>query len=226
MAYISIGVFLLSCALLLWFFPDTSIFEYGYAEMNGFFSLVPFIFIFLVPALTMRSFAEERTQGTYVLLATRPLTDLQIVLAKYFAAVILVLLALLPTLVYYYSLYVLGQPEGNIDSGAVAGSYAGLMLLGAAFAAIGIFASSLSKSQVVAFVIAVFLCFFVFSGFEALGRLFELQQLGSLLLYFGMSGHYESMSRGVVDTRDVVYFVSCIALFLALTTYVIRRRQW
>lgn len=115
MAYITIGIFLLACALLLWYFPDTSILDYGYAELNGFFSLVPFLFMFLIPAITMRSFAEERKEGTYVLLATRPLSDLQIILAKYLACIVLLLFALLPTLVYYYSIYQLGFPKGNVD---------------------------------------------------------------------------------------------------------------
>ncbi|SFG91138.1 gliding motility-associated ABC transporter permease subunit GldF [Pedobacter insulae] len=226
MAYITIGVFLLACTLLLWFFPDTSILDYGYAEMNSFFSLVPFLFIFLIPALTMRSFAEERKEGTYVLLATRPISDWQIIVAKYLAAVILLLFALLPTLVYYYSIYQLGLPKGNIDTGAVIGSYLGLYLLGSAFTAIGIFASSLTKNQVIAFAISVFLCFFTFSGFESLSKLFELDKIGAILLILGISEHYQSMSRGVLDTRDLVYFLTFIALFLGLTKYMIGGRRW
>lgn len=226
MAYITIGVFLLACALLLWFFPDTSILDYGYAEMNSFFNLVPFLFIFLVPAISMRSFAEERKEGTYVLLATRPLSDWQIILAKYFACVVLVLFALLPTLIYYYSIYQLGQPKGNIDTGAVLGSYIGVFLLGSAFAAIGIFASSLTKNQVVAFALAVFLCFFAFSGLESMSKLFELNNLGTVLINLGIAEHYQSMSRGVLDTRDLVYFISFIALFLGLTKLVIGGRKW
>jgi ABC-2 type transport system permease protein len=226
MAYITIGVFLLACALLLWFFPDTSILDYGYAEMNSFFNLVPFLFIFLVPAITMRSFAEERKEGTYVLLATRPLSDWQIILAKYLAAVLLLLFALLPTLVYYYSIYQLGFPKGNIDTGAVIGSYIGLFLLGSTFAAIGIFASSFTKNQVVAFAIAVFVCFFAFSGLESISKLFELDQLGTFLINLGMVEHYQSMSRGVLDTRDLVYFLTFIALFLGLTKYTIGGRKW
>ncbi|MBY0244006.1 MAG: ABC transporter permease, partial [Sphingobacteriaceae bacterium] len=151
MAYITVGVFLLACGLLLWFFPDTSIIDYGYAELTSFFSLAPFLFIFLIPAITMRSFAEERKEGTYVLLATRPITDWQIIMAKYLACLVLVLFSLLPTLVYYYSIYQLSFPKGNVDSGAIIGSYIGLFLLGAAFTSIGIFTSSITKNQVVAF---------------------------------------------------------------------------
>jgi ABC-2 type transport system permease protein len=226
MAYITIGIFLLACALLLWFFPDTSILDYGYAEMNGFFSLVPFLFIFLIPAITMRSFAEERREGTYVLLATRPLSNLQIILAKYLACIALLLFALIPTLVYYYSIYQLGLPKGNIDSGAVIGSYLGLFLLGNAFTAIGIFSSSITKNQVIAFAVAVFLCFFAYSGFDSLSKLFEVQSLETVLVNFGINAHYQSISRGVLDTRDLIYFITFVLLFFALTKLSIGGRKW
>jgi len=226
MAYITIGVFLLACGLLLWFFPDTSILEYGYAELSGFFGLVPFLFIFLLPAMTMRAFAEERKEGTFILLATRPLTDWQIVLGKYFSCLVLVLFALLPTLVYYYTVYMLALPRGNVDAGAVTGSYAGLLLLGAAFAAIGIFASVVTKSQVIAFALAVFMCFIFFSGFEAMSRIFALRSMAPVLLALSISEHYESLGRGVLDTRDLVYFVSVVLCFLAMTRWVLGGRKW
>ncbi len=226
MAYITIGVFLLACALLLWFFPDTAILDYGYAEMNGFFSLVPFLFMFLIPAITMRSFAEERREGTYVLLATRPLSDLQIILAKYLACIVLLLFALVPTLIYYYSIYQLGLPKGNIDSGAVLGSYLGLFLLGNAFSAIGIFASSITKNQVIAFTVAVFLAFFAYSGFDSLSKVFEVSSAENLLVNLGINEHYQSISRGVLDTRDLIYFISFVAVFLGLTRLAIGGRKW
>ncbi|RZK35834.1 MAG: gliding motility-associated ABC transporter permease subunit GldF [Pedobacter sp.] len=226
MAYIIIGVFLLACALFLWFFPDTSILDYGYAEMNGFFNLVPFLFIFLIPAITMRSFAEERREGTYVLLATRPLSDLQIILAKYLACVALLLFALIPTLIYYYSIYQLGLPKGNVDTGAVTGSYLGLFLLGNAFISIGIFASSVTKNQVIAFAVAVFLCFFAYSGFDSLSKVFELSLLETVLINFGINEHYQSISRGVLDTRDLIYFISFVLLFFGLTKLVVGGRKW
>lgn len=226
MAYITIGIFLVACSLLLWFFPDTSILDYGYAELNGFFSLVPFLFMFLIPAITMRSFAEERREGTYVLLATKPLTDLQIILAKYFACVVLMLFALVPTLIYYYSIYLLGFPKGNIDTGAVIGSYLGLFLLGNAFTAIGIFTSSFTKNQVIAFAFSVFLCFFSFSGFESLSKIFELEAIGILLIKLGVNEHYQSISRGVLDTRDLVYFISFVCLFLGFTKLILGDRKW
>ena len=167
-AYVTIGVFLLVLGLFLWVFPESSILEYGYAGLDSLFSTAPFLFMFLIPAITMRSLAEERKEGTFELLLTRPLTDWQIVLGKYFATVVIVLFALVPTLVYYYSVYTLGTPQGNIDTGAVIGSYIGLFLLGASFAAIGLFASSITKNQIIAFTIAVFLCFFFYSGFDSL----------------------------------------------------------
>jgi len=226
MAYITIGIFLLACGLMFWFFPDTSILEYGYAEMDGFFSLVPYLFMFLISAIAMRSFAEERKEGTYVLLATRPLTDLQIILAKYAACMVLVLFSLLPTLIYYYSIVQLGMPKGNIDTGAVIGSYIGLFLLGSAFTSIGIFASSITKNQIIAFAVAIFLCFFAYSGFDSISRIVAFEGIESILVNLGISEHYQSISRGVLDTRDVIYFFTFVALFLGLTKLAIGDRKW
>lgn len=226
MAYITIGVFLLACALLLWFFPETSIIDYGYAEMNGFFSLAPFLFMFLIPAITMRSFAEERREGTYVLLATRPISNTQIILAKYLACVALLLFALIPTFIYFYSIYQLGFPLGNIDTGAVIGSYLGLFLLGNAFTAVGIFSSSITKNQVIAFAIAVFVCFIAYSGLEAASQIFTATATETVLLNIGINEHYQSISRGVLDTRDLVYFVSFILVFLGLTKLILEGRKW
>ncbi len=179
--------------------------------------------MFLIPAITMRSLAEERKEGTFELLLTRPLTDGQIVLGKFFACVVLVLFALIPTLVYYYSVYMLGNPQGNIDTGAVIGSYIGLFLLGSGFAAIGLFASSVSKNQIIAFTIAVFLCFFFYSGFDSLSTLLSLQDLG--LQNLGITEHYQSVSRGVLDTRDLGYFVCLSAIFIWLTLVVIKLQR-
>jgi ABC-2 type transport system permease protein len=226
MAYIVIGVFLLVSGLLLWFFPDTSILNYGYAELNGFFSLAPFLFMFLIPAITMRSFAEERREGTYVLLASRPLSDWQIILAKYFACFILVIFALVPTLLYYYSISELGMPKGNIDGGAVAGSYMGLLLLGSAFAAMGIFSSAITKNQVIAFAVAVFLSFIAYTGFDALAKIFAATVIEDIFVWLSVNEHFQSMSRGVLDTRDLAYFISFVLLFLGLTRLVIGGRKW
>ncbi|WP_131539862.1 gliding motility-associated ABC transporter permease subunit GldF [Pedobacter nototheniae] len=216
-AYITIGVFLLVSGLLLWFFPDTSVLDYGYAELNGFFSLVPYLFMFLIPAITMRSFAEEKREGTYELLITKPITIWQIIGAKYLASLVLVLFALIPTLIYYYSVYQLGFPTGNIDSGAVIGSYIGLFLLGTAFTSIGIFSSALTKNQVIAFAISVFLCFVSFSGFDSVSKIISLQNFENIITGLGINEHYQSISRGVLDTRDLIYFITFSILFLSFT---------
>jgi len=221
-AYVTISVFLLVLGLFLWVFPDTSILAYGYAGLDSLFSTAPYLFMFLVPAITMRSLAEERREGTFELLLTRPLTDLQIVLGKYLAGVAVVLFALVPTLVYYFSVSTLGTPQGNIDNGAVVGSYIGLFLLGSAFTAIGLFASSVSKNQVIAFTIAVFLCFFFYSGFNSLSTILSLQNLGIQAL--GITEHYQSVSRGVLDTRDLVYFIILDIFFIWLTLFVLHRQ--
>jgi ABC-2 type transport system permease protein len=222
-AYVTIGVFLLVLGLFLWVFPESSILDYGYAGLDSLFSTAPYLFMFLIPAITMRSIAEERKEGTFELLATRPLTDWQIVLGKYFACVALVFFALLPTLVYYYSVYTLGDPQGNIDTGGVIGSYIGLFLLGAVFCAIGLFASSVSKNQIIAFTIAVFLCFFFYSGFDSLSQLLTLQNL--TLENAGITQHYQSVSRGVLDTRDLAYFVILTGIFICLTLFVLNRQR-
>jgi ABC-2 type transport system permease protein len=222
-AYVTIGVFLLVLGLFLWVFPDSSIIDYGYAALDSLFSTAPYLFMFLIPAITMRSLAEERKEGTFELLLTRPLTHLQIVLGKYFAAVTVVFFALVPTLIYYYSVYVLGTPQGNIDSGAVIGSYIGLFLLGSAFSAIGLFASAITKNQIIAFTIAVFLCFFFYSGFDSLSGLLSLQSSGIQSL--GINEHYQSISRGVLDTRDLAYFIALAAIFIWITLFVLLAQQ-
>ena len=225
-AYITIGVFLIVTGLFLWVFPESSILDYGYAGLDSLFDVAPYIFMFLIPAITMRSLAEEKKEGTFELLATRPLTDWQIVLGKYFAALLIVVIALLPTLIYYISVYQLGVTKGNIDSGAVVGSYIGLLLLGGCFTAIGIFSSSVSKNQIIAFTIAVFLCFFAFGGLDSISQLLSLQSIETVITGFGINQHYQSISRGVMDSRDLVYFLSFISLFLLITKTVLGGRKW
>ena len=212
--------------MLLWFFPDTSMLDYGYAELTGFFSLAPFLFMFLIPAISMRSFAEERREGTYILLATRPLTDWQIILAKYFACLVLVFCALIPTFIYYYSISNLAMPSGNVDTGAIIGSYIGLLFLGASFTAVGVFASSVTKNQVIAFAIAVFLCFIMYNGFDAMARMEVLAVLQDFFVFLSVNEHYQSISRGVLDTRDAIYFLSMVSFFLLLTRFLIGGRKW
>jgi ABC-2 type transport system permease protein len=222
-AYVTIGVFLLGMGLLLWVIPSTSILAYGYAGLDSLFGAAPYLFMFLIPAITMRSLAEERREGTFELLLTRPLTDAQIILGKFFACMLLVLFALLPTLIYYYSVYQLGSPQGNIDTGAVIGSYIGLFLLGSCFVAIGLFSSAISKNQVIAFTIAAAICFFFYAGFDLLSPLPVLQNLN--IQNIGITEHYDSVSRGVLDTRDLAYFLCLSALFIWLTLVVIKAQR-
>jgi ABC-2 type transport system permease protein len=225
-AYIAIGVFLLAMGLFLWVFPESSILDYGYSALESLFNICPYIFMFLIPAITMRSLAEERKEGTFELLATRPLTDWQIILGKYFASLAIIVAALIPTLIYYFTVYQLGVEKGNVDTGAVIGSYIGLILLAGSFTAIGIFASSVSKNQIIAFMIAVFLCFIAFSGFDSISQLISLQGISGYVTAIGINEHYQAISRGVLDTRDLIYFISFAALFLAITKTVLGGRKW
>jgi ABC-2 type transport system permease protein len=225
--YLVIIVFLLINGLFLWVFPlQFNILDFGFASIDNLFMLSPFVFIFLIPAITMRSFADEQKTGTIELLLTKPLSDMQIIGAKYLAGLVLVVFALLPTLVYFFSVYKLGLPPGNIDLGGMWGSYLGLLFLGAGFVAIGIFASSLAENQIVAFIIAIFLSGFLYTGFEFIYSLSIFGKIDLFIQSLGMSAHYTSMSRGVIDTRDVLYFGSLIAIFLLLTKIKLESRKW
>ncbi|MDX2135000.1 MAG: gliding motility-associated ABC transporter permease subunit GldF [Saprospiraceae bacterium] len=225
--YIVTGAFLVLMGLLTWFFPDFSVLDNNYANLDVLFDIAPMVFLFLIPAVTMRSFSEENQTGTLELLVTRPLTDWQIVTGKYLAALVLVVFALLPTVLYYITVYNLGAPPGNLDSGGILGSYIGLLFLAGAFAAIGLFSSSLTNNQIVAFLMATFLCFTVYIAFDFLSRLpVFFGKTDGLVQSLGMQYHYDSLSRGVLDTRDVVYFLSVIAVFLAATVLALGRRKW
>ncbi|HXJ97379.1 MAG TPA: gliding motility-associated ABC transporter permease subunit GldF [Gelidibacter sp.] len=218
--YLVIALFLILNGLFVWLFNgDFNILESGFADMTPFFLLAPWIFIFLVPAVTMRSFADEKKQGTLELLVTKPISYLQIVLGKYFGALLLIVLALLPTLIYISAIDSLKLNGNILDYGSIIGSYLGLLFLAAAYAAIGLFASTLSDNQIVAFLIAVFLCFFFYFGFEGLSNISALP-----IEQFGMEAHYNSISRGVLDTRDLLYFVSISVLFIALTQFNIQKK--
>lgn len=225
--YAVIIVFLLINGLFLWVFPlQFNILDYGYASIDNFFMLAPWVFLFLIPAITMRSFAEEHKTGTMEMLLTKPITDIEIILAKYLAGLILVIIAILPTLIYYITVYKLGMPPGNLDHGGTWGSYIGLIFLGAGFVAIGIFASAISNNQIVSFLIAVFLSGFMYIGFEFIYDLAFFGSFGLLVSQLGINYHYTGMSRGVIDTRDVIYFLSLIAVFLMLTRFRLERRKW
>lgn len=218
-------VFLLLTGLFLWVFPD-NILDTGYADLAPLFFIAPWVFLFLVPAVTMRSFSEEKRTGTIEMLLTKPLTEMQLVLAKYLAAVILLVFALLPTVVYWYSLHDLAMPRGNLDTGGIIGSYVGLLFLASCFAAIGVFASSITENQVVAFMIAVFLCFFLYLGFDLIASFDAFGALEGPIKAIGIQDHYASLSRGVIDLRDVLYFLGTIAVFLLLTRTALQSRRW
>ena len=225
--YIVMVVFLLMTGLFLWVFPlEFNVLDFGFASLDGLFILAPFVFLFLIPAITMRSFADEKKSGTLELLMTQPLTDLQVTLAKYFAGVVLVVISLVPTLVYYVSIYLLGLPPGNLDSGSIWGSYLGLLFLGASFVSIGIFASSLTDNQIVSFILAVFISFFLYMGFEFIYNFILSGKTGLIIESLGLNAHYSSISRGVIDSRDLIYFISVTAIFILLTKLSLESRKW
>lgn len=227
LGYIVVAVFLLINWLFLWIFPlEFNIFRYGYATLDSLFILAPFVFLFIIPAITMRSFSEEKRTGTFELLMTKPLSELQIILGKYLATVVLIIFALIPTLFYYYTISSLSYPPGNVDVGGTWGSYIGLLFLGCAFASVGLFVSANTHSQVVSFIVSVFLCSFLYFGFDFI---YEFKFFGSFDLFIkslGINEHYVSMSRGVIDTRDVLYFLSFISFFLLSTKISLEKRKW
>jgi ABC-2 type transport system permease protein len=225
-AYLVIGVFLVAIGLFMWVFPETSVLEYGYADMQTLFNLAPWLFLFLIPAITMRSFSEEKKGGTMELLLTKPISDTQLIIGKYLACLFLVVLALIPTLLYYYSIYSLGNPAGNIDSAAVAGSCTGLLFLAAIFTAIGIFASAITDNQIVSFIVAVVGCFLIYAGFDYLATVDIWGDTPNYMSYLGISYHYEALSKGLIDSRDILYFLSVIMVMILGTRLVLESRKW
>ncbi|MDR1864609.1 MAG: gliding motility-associated ABC transporter permease subunit GldF [Bacteroidales bacterium] len=225
--YLVIIVFLAVTGLCLWVFPGVlNIPENGYASLEGLFYIAPWVFLFLAPAVTMRSFAEEIKTGTIELLLTKPVSEGRIVLAKFLAAVALVALALLPCAVYAVSVWRLGNPPGNLDTGATFGAAIGLLLLGGIYAAIGTFTSTLTDSQVVAFISAAAGCFIFYEGFDALSGVMASAALQDLVAWFGVKTHYSSVSRGVIDFRDMAYFFGVPAIFLLLARLRLQSRKW
>lgn len=232
--YIVIFVFLLINGLILWVFRgNLNIIDSGFAYLDPLFEISPWVFLFLVPAITMRMISEEKKQGTIDVLYTQPLTDFQIVLAKYLAGLILILISILPTLIYVYSVSNLSITGGTTETGAelagldfgeTVGAYTGLFFLAAVYCAIGLWASSLTENQIVAFLLAVGLCFFMYLGFDALSGF--LGKYGLMISNAGIDAHYRSISRGVIDTRDIIYFLSAITLFLILAKYKLQSRNW
>ena len=225
-AYLSISVFLTLMGLIMWVFPESNVFDYGYADMYVFFDLAPFVFMFLIPAITMRMFSEERKEGTIELLLTQPISELGLILGKYLAGVVLVLFSLIPTLIYVYCLYQLASPVGNIDIPGIIGSYIGLVLLGATFVSIGLLASSLNNNQIVSFLIGAFSCFLLFSGFNSLSGLDEFNPLLISLEELGMIRHYNSLSKGLIDSRDLFYFLAVTSISILATYISLNSRKW
>ncbi len=225
-AYVVMIVFLIAIGLFMWVLPDYNVLDLGYANLDTLFDMAPWVFIFLISAITMRSFSEEKKTGTIEILTTKPISDLQIILGKYFASVVLVLFVLLPTLLYYYTIYQLGAPKGNLDSGAILGSYIGLFFLASAFAAIGIFSSAVSDNQIVSFILSMFLCYCFYNVFDLFADFKLLGSYDSVVASLGINSHYQSISRGVIDSRDVLYFISLILAFVWATKMVFGTRKW
>ncbi|MFC5626042.1 gliding motility-associated ABC transporter permease subunit GldF [Algoriphagus winogradskyi] len=223
LGYLVLSLFLVALGLIVWVFPETSVLEYGYADLEALFTYTPYVFTFLVPALSMRAIADELKTGTWELLRTSPLSLVQIILAKYLALLCLVLVALVPTLLYFYSIIQLGDPVGNLDQAGFFGSWIGLIMIGAVFAAVGLFASALTSQQVVAFVLGVFLCFVLYFGFSALADM----QLGNISYWadeVSLSFHYINLSRGVVDSADLFFLFGMIWLFLGGAVLALRNK--
>lgn len=225
-AYVVIAVFLIAIGLFMWVLPGYNLFDMGYANMDTLFGMAPWVFIFLISAITMRSFSEEKKTGTIEIITTKPVSDTQIILGKYFAGVTLVLFSLIPTLLYFYTVYQLGAPKGNIDIGAMWGSYIGLFFLASGFVAIGIFASVITDNQIVSFIASMALCFCFYALFDMLANFNLLGTYDSILASLGIKAHYDSISRGVIDSRDMLYFLSLITVFLWSTKTVFGSRKW
>ena len=216
--YLVIAIFLIINGLFLWVFEgDFNILNSGFADLSPFFTISPWILIFLIPAVTMRSFSDEKKQGTLELLLTKPISLWQIVNGKFLGAMLLIVIAIIPTFIYVYAISDLGLPEGNFDLGSTIGSYFGLLFLIASYTSIGIFTSTLSENQIVAFILSVFLCFIFYFGFEGLSQVFKTFE--NTISAFGMDNHFKSLGRGVIDTRDILYFVSVTFLFLSFSVY-------
>lgn len=221
--YIAIILFLVVCGLFLFVLTDSNIFDFGYATLDRFFEIAPWILIFLVPAITMRTFSDEFKSGTFEILQTKPLTGWQIVFGKYLSVLGILLFVITPTLIYIITIRSLSE-TGNIDGGGIAGSYCGLFLLGAVFAAIGLCCSSFTGNAVIAFLISAFACILIYFGFTAISKLVIFQGRADYYIeMLGIDFHYKSISRGVVDTRDIIYFVSMIFLFLWITVRNLKR---
>ncbi len=225
-AYVVMLVFLLATGLFTWVLPDYNIFDYGYANLDTLFSMAPWLFMFLISAITMKSLSEEKKTGTIEIITTRPITDMQIILGKYFAGITLVLFTILPTLIYFVTIFQLGAPKGNLDTGAIMGSYLGLFFLASCFVAIGMFSSAISDNQIVSFIFSLFLCFLFYNLFDLIADFKLLGSWDSVVAGLGINAHYESISRGVVDSRDLIYFIGFDLIFIWASKTMFESRKW
>ena len=225
-AYLVIAVFLVINGIFLWLLPDSNVLAQGYATLEQLFSISPWVLMFLVPAITMRMFAEEQKTGTIEILLTKPISDVQIILGKFLAGTTLVFLSILPTLVYFFAVYQLSNPIGNMDVGGTVGSYIGLLMIGAVYVAIGLFASSLTDNQIVAFIFALLTCFFFYGVTDWILGIPALRSVEGFIAFLGLQDHYNSISRGVIDSRDMIYFLGFIVIFVFLTKTRIASRKW
>ena len=224
--YLIIGLFLLISSLILWHdISEINILDNAYASMDSFFSIAPLIFLLFIPSVSMRVFSEEFNTGTIETLITKPISSFEIVTAKFFAVLSLVIIAILPTITYVISIYFLGETTGNLDLAAVVGSYIGLILLSSIFSSISVYASSLSSNQIVAFILAMIMSSFFFFGFDILSQLPYLQIVDLTLQKIGISYHYNMMSKGLLKVSDLVYFMSVSLLFIKLTEVVIKNKN-
>ena len=224
--YLIIGLFLLISSLILWHdISEINILDNAYASLDSFFTIAPLIFLLFIPSVSMRVFSEEFKTGTIETLITKPISSFEIVTAKFFAVLSLVIIAILPTITYVISIYFLGETTGNLDLAAVVGSYVGLLLLSSIFASISVYASSLSNSQIVAFILAIIMSSFFFFGFDILSQLPFLQTVDLTLQKIGISYHYNMMSKGLIKLSALVYFISVSLLFIKLTEVVIKNKK-
>lgn len=225
--YIAIIFYLLFNSLFMWVFPgEWNVFDSGYAGLDTLFFLSPWVFLFLVPAVTMRMIAEEKRLGTIELIYSRPISEREIVWGKFLAAVALVMLSIIPCLIFYFSVYQLGETPGNLDKGATWGAFIGLFFLAAVYASAGIFASAITDNPVFAFIFAVLICFILFMGFDSFAYLPGLKKIDEFVIRLGINEHYRSMSRGVIDISDTIYFIAVAAFFNEASRLVLLSRKW
>ena len=225
--YVVVIVLLLICGLFMWILPATNLLDFGFLSMDKFFAFAPWVLLFLIPAITMRMFPDELKSGTIEILLTKPVTEMQIILGKFFASLALVLIALLPTVIYVFSMRFLASEGHTLDTGGILGSYIGLFFLAASFCGIGIFASSLTSNQIVGFLSSMIGCLVLYFGFEAISKIPAFSGgLDYILSAIGLASHYNNISRGVVDTRDIIYFATVVVLFILATQIVLKKRNW